>query len=158
MKLKEFLDKYGTNTTSNFQLLHWSKQLKLKNFYVVVKDEIKDIDSSKQVLNLITNIQNFNKPGAHWSAFHKETEFAAFDKAFKHFWYDSYGRPPDEEIIKNFGQGSIASLYIASDDQNQKFGTTYCGQLALYFLYRTNNDGTLEEIISELKNANRYLI
>ena len=55
MKLKEFLDKYGTNTTSNFQLLHWGKQLKLKNFRVVMKDEIKDIDSSKPVLNLITN-------------------------------------------------------------------------------------------------------
>ena len=153
MKLKEFLDKYGTHTTSNFQLLHWGKQLKLKNFRVVMKDEIKDIDSSKPVLNLITNIQNFDEPSAHWSAFHKGTEFAAFDKVFKHFWYDSYGRP-DEEIIKRFGQGSI----IASDDQNQKFGTTYCGQLALYFLYHINNDGTLEEIISELKNANRYLI
>ena len=154
MNLKEFLDKYGTNTTSNFQLLHWGKQLKLKNFHIVMKDEIKDIDSSKPVLNLITNIQSSNEPGAHWSAFHKGTEFTAFDKAFKHFWYDSYGRPPDEEIIKKFSKGSI----IASDDQNQKFGTTYCGQLALYFLYRINNGDTLEEIISEFKNANRYLI
>ena len=59
-----------------------------------MKDEIEDMDESKLVLNLITNIQNF-EPGAHWSAFHKGTEFAAFDKAFKHFWYDSYGRPPD---------------------------------------------------------------
>ena len=60
-----------------------------------------------------------------------------------HTWYDSYGRPPDEEIIKKFGQGSTT----ASDDQNQEFGTTYCGQLALYFLYRINNSDTLEEII-----------
>ena len=109
-----------------------------------MKDEINDIDSSKPVLNLITNIQSSDKPCAHWSAFHKGTKFAAFDKAFKHFWYDSYGRPPDEEIIKKFGQGSI----IASADQNQEFGVTCCGQLVLYFLYRTNNDGTLEEIIS----------
>ena len=47
MKLKEFLDKYGTNTTSNFQLLHWGKQLKLKNFCVVMKDEIKAIEDKK---------------------------------------------------------------------------------------------------------------
>ena len=141
MKLKEFLDKYGTNTTSNFQLLHWGKQLKLKNFYVVMKDEIEDMDESKLVLNLITNIQSSDEPGAHWSAFHKGTEFTVFDKAFKHFWYDSYGRPPDDEIIKKFGQGSI----IASDDQNQEFGMTCCGQLALYFLYCINNNGTLEE-------------
>ena len=105
--------------------------------------------SSKSVLNLITNIQSSDEPGAHWSTLHKGTEFVAFDKAFKHLWYDSYGRPPDEEIVKKFGQRSN----IASDEQNQKFGTTYCGQLALYFLYCINNDRTLEEIISELKKC-----
>ena len=65
------------------------------------------------------------------------------DKTFKHFWYDSYSSPPDKEIIKKFGQGSI----IALDDQNQAFGTTYCGQLVLYFLFHINNSDTLEEII-----------
>ena len=26
MTLKEFLDKYGVDTTSNFQLIHWAKE------------------------------------------------------------------------------------------------------------------------------------
>ena len=77
MSLEEFLDKYGTDTTNNFQLLHWAKQLKLKNFRVVMKDEIKDVcynatqEHRKPIINLITNIQNSDEPGAHWSAFHK---------------------------------------------------------------------------------------
>ena len=153
MNLKEFLDRYGTDTTNNFQLLHWAKQLKLKHFRVVMKDEVKD-QHCDALVNLITNIQESDEPGAHWSAFHKGFEFTAFDKSFKHFWYDSYGRPPDKEIIKKFGKGSI----IASDDQNQEFGTTYCGQLALYFLYRINNGEPFDKIISELKNANRHHI
>ena len=153
MNIKEFLDKYGTNTTNNFQLLHWAKQLKLKNFQVLMKDEIKGIDCSKN-LNLITNIECSDKSGAHWSAFHKGVKFTVFDKAFNHYWYDSYGRPPDQEIIDKFGQGSI----IASDDQNQKFGTRCCGQLALFFLYRINNGASFDKIILDLKNANRYLV
>ena len=153
MNLIEFIDRYGVDTTNNFQLLYWAKQLKLKNFCVLMKDEIKDIDF-KPNLNLITNIECSDKSGAHWSAFHKGAKFTAFDKAFNHFWYDSYGRPPDQEIIDKFGQGSI----IASDDQNQKFGTRCCGQLALYFLYRINNGDPFDKIISELKNADRYLI
>ena len=147
MKLKKFLNKYGTDTTNNFQLLHWGKQLKLKNFHVIMKDEIKHIDNNKPIINLITNIQNSNEPGAHWSAFHKDDNKNF--KNFKHFWYDSYGRPPDQEIITKFGKGTI----IASDDQNQQFGTTYCGQLALYFLYRINKGDNYKNIILELKNA-----
>ena len=40
-----------------------------------MKDEIEDMDESKPVLNLITNIQNSDEPGAHWSAFYKGTTF-----------------------------------------------------------------------------------
>ena len=154
MNLKDWYDWYGTDITNNFQLLHWAKQLKLKNFRVLMKDEIKSIDASKPTINLITNIQSSDEPGAHWSCFHKGREVTVFGKTFKHFWYDSYGRPPDQEIIDKFGQGSI----LASDDQNQKFGSSYCGQLALYFLYRINSGVSIEQIISELKNAHRYLI
>ena len=49
MNLKEFLNKYGKETTNNFQLLHYAKQLKIPNFHVVMKDEIKNIDKSKPI-------------------------------------------------------------------------------------------------------------
>ena len=40
-----------------------------------MKDEIKDIDISKPIINLILNIQNSDEPGAHWSVFHKGAVF-----------------------------------------------------------------------------------
>ena len=46
MNLKSFLEKYGTETSNNFQLLHWAKQLKIKNFHVLMRDEIKENDNS----------------------------------------------------------------------------------------------------------------
>ena len=42
MNIKEFLNRYGVDTTTNFQLLHWAKQLGLKNFHVLMRDEIRD--------------------------------------------------------------------------------------------------------------------
>ena len=39
MNLKSFLDKYGTETSNIFQLLQWAKQLKIKNFHVLMRDE-----------------------------------------------------------------------------------------------------------------------
>ena len=59
--------------------------------------------------------------------------------------------PLMKKLLKNLGKEAL-------DDQNQEFITTYCGQLALYFLYRINNDDSFDIIISELKNVNRYLI
>ena len=46
MNLKSFLEKYGTETSNNFQLLHWAKQLKIKNFHVLMRDEIKEMQNS----------------------------------------------------------------------------------------------------------------
>ena len=77
-----------------------------------MKDEISSRDNSKPIINIIINIQNSDEPGAHWSAFHKGAVFNIDDKTFVHFWYDSYGCPPDVEIIKKFGKGSIAASMI----------------------------------------------
>ena len=71
-ELNEFFNRFGTDTTNNFQLLHWGKQLGLKNFQVLMKDEIKNIDV-KPLMNIICNIENSFEDGAHWSCFHKQS-------------------------------------------------------------------------------------
>ena len=70
MNIKEFLNQYGVNTTNNFQLLHWAKQIKIKNFHVLMRDEIKDFNLKKSPLNLIVNIDPKKEGGVHWSCFH----------------------------------------------------------------------------------------
>ena len=127
MNIKEFLNHYGVNTTNNFQLLHWAKQLKIKNFHVLMRDEIKDFNLKKLPLNLIVNIDPKKEEGVHWSCFH-------IAKDGKKYWFDSYGLPPLKEIIDK-----LKSPILVADFQIQDFGMKYCGQLALYILYKLNN-------------------
>ena len=51
MDIKEILNSFGVNTTGNFQLLHWVKRLKVKNFHILVIDELKDFNSSIPLFN-----------------------------------------------------------------------------------------------------------
>ena len=140
MNIQKFFNKYGTDTTNNFQLLHWGKQLGLKNFQVIMKDEIKDI-KIKSLMNIICNIENSFEDGAHWSCLYYNV------KNKNSIWFDSYGRPPDQEIIDKFGKGTI----LSSNFKIQEFGTKYCGQLSLFILFKLNQGMDYENIILNLK-------
>ena len=137
MQVCEFYNKYGTDTTNNFQLLQWAKQLGLKNFQVLMRDEIKE-QKVKPLMNIICNIEQSYENGAHWSAFYKAGK--------THIWFDSYGRPPDEEIINKFGKGTI----LSSNYKIQEFGTSLCGQLSLFVLYKLNSSVKYEKIILDI--------
>ena len=143
-ELNEFFNRFGTDTTNNFQLLHWGKQLGLKNFQVLMKDEIKNIDV-KPLMNIICNIENSFEDGAHWSCLHvsESPQSGCLDK---HFWFDSFGRPPDQEIINKFGKGTI----LASNFKIQDFGMRYCGQLSLFVLYKLNQGVDYQKLVLSL--------
>ena len=155
MNLKSFLDKYGTETSNNFQLLHWAKQLKIKIFHVLMRDEIKETASCrmtesasadanfKKPLNIITNNNTSDENGSHWSAFHKKDE-NVFDSVPQKFWFDSYGSPVLEEIVQTF-----KSPILGNTSKFQECNTSHCGQLSLYFLYKINNGKSMEEIYLE---------
>ena len=143
---RKFLDKYGTETSNNFQLLHWAKQLKNKNFHVLMRDEIKEMtdDNFKKPLNIITNNNTSDENGSHWSAFHKKDE-NVFDSVPQKFCFDSYGSPVLEEIVQTF-----KSPILGNTSKFQEFKTSCCGQLSLYFLHKTNYGKSMEEICIEL--------
>ena len=65
LNLISFLEKYGTETSNNLQLLHWAKQLNIKNFYVLMRDEIKETApiNFKKPLNIITNNNTSDENG-----------------------------------------------------------------------------------------------
>ncbi|ESP03466.1 hypothetical protein LOTGIDRAFT_171403 [Lottia gigantea] len=65
-----FLDKYGTDTTTNFQLMRWANELNLPLFYYCMRDEINDLKYKKDdkitkqkfdVQQLIDNIPDENE-------------------------------------------------------------------------------------------------
>lgn len=149
MNIKEFLNLYGVNTTNNFQLLHWAKKLKIKNFSVLMRDEIMTTKFSKLPVNIIVNIDPKTEGGIHWSCFHIATDG-------KKYWFDSYGLPPLKEIIDKFRRKTKSvptdakSPIIAADFQIQDFGMKYCGQLALYILYKLNRKEDFVKTVLEL--------
>ena len=127
LSLTEFFKKYGKNTTNNFQLLHYAKQLKIPNFQILMRNEIKNANM-KLPVNIITNIHTSKENGIHWSCFH-------IDEKNNKFWFDSYGIPPPKEIIDKF-----KSPITASDFKLQELGIdNFCGQISLYVLYKLNN-------------------
>ena len=69
----------------------------------------------------------------------------SYSKRWKKYWFDSYGLPPLKEIIDKF-----KSPILAADFQIQDFGMKYCGQLALYILYKLNNKDDFIESVLDL--------
>ncbi|ESP04510.1 hypothetical protein LOTGIDRAFT_170756 [Lottia gigantea] len=46
--MNEFLDKYGTDTTTNFQLMRWANELNISPFYYCMRDEINNLKYKKE--------------------------------------------------------------------------------------------------------------
>ena len=74
---QDFQKKFGTKTTSNIDLYKFAKILKIKNFHVIMNDELGTLFQSsaqntikkKNPLNVITNLHSSNQPGIHWNCF-----------------------------------------------------------------------------------------
>lgn len=122
--LKEFFNKFGTKTSSNFDLIHWAKILKIKNFRCIMRDEMKLLDKNLKLQNVMTNIHTSKQNGVHWNCFY-------LGEKGKYF-FDSYGLDPVNEIKNYLGEGE-SSTFIIQTGLSQ-----YCGQLSLYFLYLMN--------------------
>ncbi len=80
LTLPEFLEKYGVDTTTNFQLLHWAKrELDIKIFYYVKQNEIKTLKSlNKRPLYIIANYQTTVENGSHHIALYKSYKDSFF--------------------------------------------------------------------------------
>jgi len=140
MDIKSFYKRYGRNTTNNFQLKKYAKELKLPNFYVCMRDEIKHLPRNKLPLNVITNINSSQERGVHWSAFN------IIDNK-KVYFFDSFGLPPTKEILDFIPAGCAR---MRNTFEVQKFGQSNCGQLSLYVLYKLNNGEPFNDIIISL--------
>lgn len=139
LNLTNFLNKYGTQTTNNFQLIKYAKELGIPNFHVCMRDELKELQLT---CNVICNIHTSDQKGVHWSALRISPHDATY--------FDSYGLPPTQEILDLC---SHIKHKITYSGQLQEFGTSYCGQLCLYVLYCLNKSIPFETIVEEIKNV-----
>ncbi len=140
LTLPEFLEIYGVDTTTNFQLIHWAKrELGIKNFYYVMRNEIKTLKSfKKRPLYIIANYQTTSENGSHHIALYKSSKDA--------FFFDSYGLQPMQEIIDFLGEGIYSTFKIQPDNSKM------CGTLCLYVLYSLYNGKSYYDIVLEMKD------
>ena len=135
MTLTEFLDRYGVDTTSNFDLLDWSKQLGI-TLKVIMKNELDKLKTTKKNY-IICNYQTTKEVGIHWISLYKDNK----DK----FYMDSFGVQPFQEAIDFLGPH-----YIYSTFQIQKPNQRCCGQYSIYFLYCLHNGKNYYDIVLDM--------
>ena len=143
MKLEDLLKRYGSNTTSNFDLMKIAKDLKIKPFYYVMKDEVEDLKNTKDnVIYVCTNLHDSDEPGVHHSCF-------VWDKSNidNNYFFDSYGLPPVQEVKDLLEHATYNTFKI------QKRGTRICGQLCMFVLHQLKNGEDFLDIILSLKNV-----
>ena len=66
---KEFFHIFDTQTTTNHDLMKYAKILKIKNFHVVMSDEVKDLPLNN--FSSILNFQLSSENGSHWVSLYK---------------------------------------------------------------------------------------
>ena len=121
MDIKLFLNKFGEDTTTNFDLIQWAKELHFP-LRVVMKDEIKNLKRKKLPIYAILNYHLSNQNGIHWVALYKSKDNS--------YYYDSYGIIPLKEAHDFLGHGIYSTFQIQTMDQQ------FCGQISIFFLYQ----------------------
>ena len=139
MNIDDFYKHFGRDSTTNFQLERYARELKIPNFYVCMRDEINQLPRNMFPLNVIVNIHTSKERGVHWSALYINKD--------KVFFFDSYALVPAQEIVDFLSQHSQR---MRNTLEVQSFGESNCGQLSLYVLYKLNKGEPFQDIIISL--------
>jgi len=149
--IKEFFDKYGTDTTNNFQLEKYAEELKINNFHCIMRNELREIAVETNitpftVMSIIINLHNSNQKGVHWSMI--------FVSKNNGYFFDSFGLPPPEEVIKFLKplQNRLCSTF-----KLQEFDQKYCGIISLFVLYKLNKGLKFTDIILDIKKQLNFI-
>jgi hypothetical protein len=139
MTIRQFLDRYGEDTTNNFQLLQYAKELNIKPFKVLMRNELKKLQKTKKNY-IICNYQTTNENGTHWICIfedkNKDTSF----------YFDSYSIAPFKEAI------DFMNDYTYSTFKIQPEGSKMCGQLSMYVLYRLSQGFDFYSTVLEMSD------
>jgi len=139
MKITSFLNKYGTDSTSNFQLIRFAKDLKLPNFHCIMRNELKLLRKLKILpIFIICNYQATDENGTHWIAMYKDNKNS--------FYFDSYGIGLFIEAKEYLVHGVYNTFKI------QPIRTKICGILCLFVLYSLYKGRDFFDIVLELNH------
>jgi hypothetical protein len=145
MNIKEFLERFGVNTTSNFDLRDMARILNIPNFHCVMSNEIQKLKKKKLPIYAVVNYKSDKFEGTHWVCLYKDDNSS--------YYFDSYGLQIIPEL-ESYLRGGIQSTFHIQPD-----GTQMCGSLCMYILYTLSKDDDFFNIILKLNayfnNASR---
>lgn len=137
--IADFFKRYGANTTTNFQLMKWAKEIGIPNFHIVMRDEMKKLPKHYEFIYVIGNLHLKKQRGVHWFCFCRTRENGSF-------FFDSYGLEPTKEVEKVLTKPFIYSTHKLQDDEK------FCGVLCLFVLYWLKEGKKFEDIILDLRS------
>ena len=141
MNWSDFKDRYGTHTTTNFDLMDIGKQLKIPNFRVVMHNEL--LRLPKNTKNIIMNLDVSSNAGTHWIAIYNTPKYKLY--------FSSFGDPPSDRVIAFMNKTtSPKTIREYNDWRVQDFGSEYCGQMSVYLLMCLNQGRSANDIIVAL--------
>ena len=105
---------------SNFDLLDWSKYLKIPLKHVLSRDE--RVPHNLKLGLFIYNLESANMSGSHWVATYVR------DNVINYF--DSFGMPPFQEMVNHAKRKNLTLLH--QNQLIQNLYTTICGYFCLY--------------------------
>lgn len=108
----------------------------------LMRDQL-DLDRDKIPVGFpfILNLDITGNPGTHWVMFMRITRQTMF-------YYDSFGRPPPDELIKLCDRYDWTLKYI--DIQIQDDSSTACGYFTVYMIILLKDNKNLDSINKKL--------
>ena len=135
--------KLPTKTLTDADLLHYVTKLKIPNFRgVCMRDELSGRPWKNEcgILNFETHLQK----GSHWTAWFKNGK--------DRYYFDSYGEPPPQELLKYLKTSKEYNLPTIkrSAVTVQHDNTSECGSLCLYVLKQLSDGVHFPDILEGL--------
>ena len=136
MTIKQFLERFGTNTTSNFDLIDIAHILNIPHFYCLISNEIYTLTRKSYPIYAVINYRSDEFEGTHWVCLYKDIN--------KSYYFDSYGLQVIPELVCYLRGGIQSTFKIQPDNTNM------CGSLCMFVLYRLSRHDDFFDIILEL--------
>jgi hypothetical protein len=110
---------------SNFDLDYYAGLFRIPLTAVLSKDLFRS--QPAKVGNYIVNLEDSELGGSHWTVIMLTKKLALY--------YDSFGQPPPQEIIRFVKRFNKKIKIIYSIDQLQSTRSVYCGWFCLLFIH-----------------------
>ena len=143
--MNDFIEKYGRNSLTNFDIYDIVKQMRIPNFRGVFMRDTLPKKPRKQECGIM-NFNTSNQSGSHWVCW--------FKNGLERLYFDSFGCIcPDElqRYLKTKREYKDTILCIQRNtDQVQIPNTKICGQLCLYVLQNLSDGRQFQDILNTL--------